>query len=55
MDKAFILGPEDIPLCPKHGIRLATDYFEHDDGTPAYELGFCPLCKLHYCFELTED
>jgi len=48
----YLLGPDDLPMCPKHGIRLVTDYFESADGVPEYELGWCPMCKKHYRFEL---
>jgi hypothetical protein len=55
MSAAIILGPDDLPMCPKHGIRLVTDYFETQDEVPQYELGYCPLCKKHYYFEFGED
>jgi hypothetical protein len=52
---AHMLGPDDLPMCPKHGVRLATDYFESKDGVPEYELGYCPMCKRHYRFEFEQD
>jgi hypothetical protein len=50
---ALLLGPDDLPTCPKHGIRLATDYFEAEGESPEYELGECRLCKKHYTFVFT--
>ena len=28
----YLLGPDDLPACPKHGIRLVTDFFVSDEG-----------------------
>jgi hypothetical protein len=52
---AQVLGPDDLPTCPRHGIRLATDYFESEGGVPEYELGWCPLCKKHHSFVFDQD
>ena len=52
---AYQLGPDDLPLCPKHGIRLATDYFPENENEPEHELGYCSLCKKHYFFVLVPD
>lgn len=52
---AYLLGADDVPTCPKHEIRLVTDYFEAANEVPEYELGWCPLCKKHYSFILDQD
>ena len=49
----YVLGPDDLPACPTHGIRLVTDFFTGDDGKE-YELGKCPLCKRTYTFSMDE-
>ena len=42
----YLLDPDDLPACPKHGIRLVTDFF--------VERGACQLCKKSYCFAIEE-
>jgi hypothetical protein len=50
----FILGPDDMPTCPKHGTRVITDFFVADDGL-VYERGKCQLCKKTYHFYIEEE
>ena len=52
---SYALGPDDLPMCPKHGIRLITDFFRGEVGAPDYEIGECKLCRRLYRFELSED
>ena len=49
----YLLGPDDLPACPKHGIRLVTDFFVSDEGQEV-ERGACQLCKKSYCFAMEE-
>ena len=51
----YVLGPDDLPMCPKHGIRLITDFFRGEVGEPDYELGECKLCKRIYRFEVSDE
>lgn len=55
MNTSIMLGPDDMPTCPKHGIRLITDYFPAEGEEPEYEIGHCPLCKRHYRFEVEAE
>jgi len=48
-----LLGPDDLPACPKHGIRLVTDFFVSDEGQEV-ERGACQLCRKSYCFAIEE-
>lgn len=49
----YLLGPDDLPACPKHGIRLVTDFFVSDEGREV-ERGACQLCRKSYCFAIEE-
>ncbi len=51
----YLIGPDDMPTCPKHGIRLITDYFPAEGEEPEHEIGHCPLCKTHYRFEMGDE
>lgn len=46
-----LLGQFDLPCCPRHGIRLATDFFVSEDGEEL-ERGKCGLCNKSYVFEV---
>jgi hypothetical protein len=49
----YLLGPDDLPACPKHGIRLVTDFFVAEHGEEV-ERGKCPLCNKSYLFQIEE-
>lgn len=49
----FLLGEDDLPHCPKHGLRLVTDWHE-EDGV-VYEVGGCPICDKMYTFEVEKE
>lgn len=49
------LNDDDIPMCPVHGIRLPTDFFEAGNGEPEHEVGVCKLCRRSYFFITRED
>ena len=50
----FTLGPDDMPTCPRHGVRIATDFFVAEDGL-TYERSKCPVCKKTYSFWVEEE
>ena len=50
----YSLRADDLPTCPKHGIRVVTDFFVAEDGL-TYERGKCPLCKKTYHFYVEEE
>ena len=50
----YSLGADDLPTCPKHGIRVVTDFFVAEDGL-TYERGKCPLCKKTYHFYVDDS
>lgn len=52
---AILLNWDDLPVCPKHGIRLQTDYFPAQGDEPEHELGRCNLCRKLYRFEFREN
>lgn len=45
----IILSPDDQPTCPKHGVRIPTDFFKTEKGEE-FERGKCPLCNQTYSF-----
>lgn len=49
------LNEDDLPMCPKHGIRLPTDFIDQTPQTPAHEVGYCQLCKRTYTYMTRED
>jgi len=49
------LNDTDIPMCPKHGIRLPTDFIEATEESPEHEVGYCQLCKKTYTYMTRED
>ncbi len=53
----YTLGRDDLPTCPKHGIRIVTDFFyaDKEKGIPDHEIGVCPICKIFYCFDLEDE
>jgi len=53
MNTIFLLGADDMPHCPKHGLRLLTDPQERDGVH--YEVGGCPICDKTYTFEIEGD
>lgn len=51
----ILLGPDDMPTCPVHGVRIVTDYIEGDEEDPyPREVGPCPICRKVYRFESDE-
>lgn len=50
MNTHYLLGADDLPCCPKHGMRLVTDPYEMDGVD--YEVGGCPICDVTYTFEV---
>jgi hypothetical protein len=53
MNTTFLLGADDMPHCPKHGLRLVTEPHERDGVH--YEVGGCPICDKTYTFEIEGD
>jgi hypothetical protein len=49
------LNEDDLPMCPKHGIRLPTDFFDETPETPEHEVGYCILCKRHYMYTMRKE
>lgn len=49
----IILSPDDQPTCPKHGVRVPTDFFVGEKGEE-FERGKCPLCNRMYTFVIEE-
>ena len=49
----YVLGQDDMPACPTHGIRLVTDFFTSAAGEQ-FERGKCQLCNRTYTFVIEE-
>lgn len=54
MTSLIELTPDDLPMCPKHGIRIVTDFIVDGHGLE-YERGPCPLCGRTYTFVTTPE
>ena len=51
----ILLGEDDMPTCPVHGVRVVTDYVEASEDDPfPHEVGTCKLCRKTYRFESDE-